>query len=65
VGRNCVIGAGALLPEGKSVPDNSLALGSPAKVVRRLDDAAAAMLTLAAASYVKNWRRFAAGLQPA
>ena len=29
--KNCLVGAGALVTEGKVFPDNSLILGSPAK----------------------------------
>lgn len=36
IGDNCIIGAGALVTEGKEIPSGSLALGSPAKVVRQL-----------------------------
>jgi len=36
VGRNCLVGAGAVLTENTSVPDGSLVLGIPAKVVRAL-----------------------------
>ncbi|WP_051273634.1 gamma carbonic anhydrase family protein [Desulfotruncus alcoholivorax] len=36
IGANSVLGAGSLLPQGKEIPANSLALGSPAKVVRQL-----------------------------
>ncbi len=63
IGRNCLIGAGALIPERKIVPDNSLVVGMPGKVVRELDEAAIRGLTLSAASYVANWKRFAAGLR--
>lgn len=62
VGRDCLIGAGALVPEGRTIPDGSLALGAPARVVRTLDEAAVARLRAAADSYVRNWRRYAAGL---
>ena len=65
VGRNCVIGAGALLAEGKEIPDNSLVVGAPGRVIRSIDSDAAAMLTLAAARYVANWKRFSAELGPA
>lgn len=34
VGKNCVIGAGALVTEGMEIPDNSVAVGIPAKVVK-------------------------------
>jgi carbonic anhydrase/acetyltransferase-like protein (isoleucine patch superfamily) len=62
IGRNCLIGAGALIPEGKTIPDNSLVVGQPGKIIRVLDDAAAAKLTLSAESYQRNWKRFAAGI---
>ena len=38
IGRNCIVGAGSVVTEGKEFPDNSLIIGSPAKVVRTLDD---------------------------
>ena len=38
IGKNCVIGAGALVTRGTNIPDGSLAFGSPAKVVRPLTD---------------------------
>lgn len=59
IGRNCLIGAGALIPEGKVIPDNSLVVGQPGKIIRVLDEEAAAKLTLSALSYQKNWKRFA------
>ncbi len=62
IGRNCLVGAGALVTEGKEFPDNSLIVGSPAKAVRSLDEQAVARLRGAAAHYVANGRRFAAGL---
>ena len=35
---NCIIGAGALVTQNKVVPEGSLALGNPAKVVRELTE---------------------------
>ena len=63
IGRNSIVGAGSVVTEGKEFPDNSLILGSPAKVVRTLDDAAAAKLRQSAEHYVENGRRFAKGLK--
>ena len=63
IGRNCLVGAGALVTEGKEFPDNSLIVGSPARVVRELDDAAAARLGMSAEIYVANYRRFLKGLE--
>ncbi|MCO4055182.1 MAG: gamma carbonic anhydrase family protein [Bosea sp.] len=62
IGRNCLVGAGALVTEGKEFPDNSLIVGSPARMIRTLDDAAAARITASAAGYVANWKRFAGEL---
>ncbi len=53
---------GALITEGKSFPDRSLIVGSPARAVRTLDDETVARLRFSAESYVRNWRRYAAGL---
>src|SRR4030095_1808487 len=63
IGRNCIVGAGSVVTEGKEFPDNSLIIGSPAKVVRTLDDAAAGKLVKIAEHYVENAPRFAKGLK--
>ena len=63
IGRNSIVGAGSVVTEGKEFPDNSLIIGAPAKVVRTLDDGAAAKLLQSAESYVANSRRFARGLR--
>ncbi|MBR5295955.1 MAG: gamma carbonic anhydrase family protein [Clostridia bacterium] len=38
IGKGCLIGAGALVKEGQEIPDFSLCVGVPAKVVRTLDE---------------------------
>ena len=58
----CLVGAGALVTEGKQFADNCLIVGSPARVVRTLDEAVVAAQRRWAAHYVDNWRRFAASL---
>ena len=63
IGNNCLVGANALITENKEFPDNSLIVGSPARVVRTLDEASAARLALSAESYVRNWQRFARDLK--
>ena len=63
IGRNCIVGAGSLVTEGKEFPDNSLIVGSPAKVVRTLDEAAAAKLTESGQRYVQNAQRHSRGLK--
>jgi len=54
IGKNCLVGAGALVTEGKEFPDNSLILGSPAKVVRQLTAEAIEALRGNASSYVSK-----------
>ncbi|NPC55607.1 gamma carbonic anhydrase family protein [Caenimonas soli] len=63
IGRNCIVGAGSVVTEGKQFPDNSLIFGSPAKVMRTLDEAAAVNLAQSAEHYVDNARRYAKGLK--
>jgi len=58
IGKNCIIGAHSLIPEGKEIPDNSLVMGAPGKVVRELDENAAKMIQASADVYVANWKRF-------
>ncbi|MGD8718659.1 MAG: gamma carbonic anhydrase family protein [Candidatus Zixiibacteriota bacterium] len=38
VGEGSTLGAGSLVPPGKAIPPGVLAIGSPAKVVRKLSD---------------------------
>ena len=64
IGEGCLIGAGTLIGEGKEIPPRSLVFGSPGKVIRQIDDANAARIRHGAGHYVKNWKRFAAGLKP-
>ena len=63
IGRNCVVGAGSVVTEGKEFPDNSLIVGSPAKAIRTLDAEGVAKLAHLAPHYVDNARRFARGLK--
>ena len=36
IGKNSIIGAGALVREGQIIPDNSLVVGCPAKILREV-----------------------------
>lgn len=64
IGKNCLIGAGALITENKVIPDNSLVMGSPGKVVRELDEQAVQRLTASALHYTENAARFRRDLTP-
>lgn len=63
IGTGSIVGAGALVTEGKIFPPNSLIVGSPARVVRQLDDSAAQMLRASAAHYVAKSQACAIGLR--
>ena len=65
IGRNCLIGANTLITEGKDIPDNSMVMGAPGKVVRTLDEGAEQMIRGSALHYVENWKRYARDLTPA
>jgi carbonic anhydrase/acetyltransferase-like protein (isoleucine patch superfamily) len=58
VGRNCVIGARAL------IPDNSVVMGTPGRVIRQTTEADTAMIAETVAFYVANQDRFRKGLAP-
>ena len=64
IGADCIVGANALVTEGKAFPDGSLIVGAPARLARPLTDAEIAGLRLSAATYVANARRYAIGLTP-
>ena len=61
VGKNCLVGANSLIPEGKDIPDGSLVMGSPAKVIRQLDDRAIDGLRISSQNYIANYKRFREG----
>ncbi|MEO0367514.1 MAG: gamma carbonic anhydrase family protein [Pseudomonadota bacterium] len=54
IGENCIIGAGALVTENMEIPDGSMALGSPAKVVKEVGDGVKKMLLKGAEHYVEK-----------
>lgn len=58
IGRECLIGANTLITEGKSIPDRSLVLGSPGRIVRTLSEEEVAGLRAIAAHYVERARHY-------
>jgi carbonic anhydrase/acetyltransferase-like protein (isoleucine patch superfamily) len=63
IGANCLVGAHALVTEGKEFPDNSLIVGSPARAIRTLDAEAVERLRWSSRHYVENWQRYAKGMR--
>lgn len=64
IGKFCIIGAHALVTEGMDVPDFSMVLGTPGKVVKQLPPSYAAHLLESAAHYVEMGQRHASGEFP-
>jgi carbonic anhydrase/acetyltransferase-like protein (isoleucine patch superfamily) len=64
IGRNCIIGANTLVRENMQIPDNSMVLGSPGKVLRELDEESAARLKKSATVYVEKSQRYRRDLSP-
>lgn len=62
IGKNCMIGAGALVTQGTVIPDNSLVIGSPAKVKRTLTEEEIADIVSNADYYVKEAEEYRNGL---
>lgn len=58
IGRNCLIGANSLITEGKDIPDNSMVMGAPGKVVREVSESQIWFLAGSAQHYVENWKRY-------
>ncbi|NQV68092.1 MAG: gamma carbonic anhydrase family protein [Rhodobacteraceae bacterium] len=64
IGKGCLIGAGALVTEHKVIPDGSLVVGTPGRVVRQLDDQVIAGLLQSAQIYQNNASHFSQVLRP-
>ncbi|SIS64771.1 MAG: gamma carbonic anhydrase family protein [Thalassolituus maritimus] len=63
IGKHCIIGANALVPEGMDIPDGSLVVGSPAVIKRELTDMQKKLLEASAAHYVQNAERYTSTLE--
>ncbi|MEL6533996.1 MAG: gamma carbonic anhydrase family protein [Bacteroidota bacterium] len=61
VGAYCVIGAHSLITEGKEIPEGSLVMGAPAKVIRPLTEEEKNKLAASAEHYVHNAADYMSG----
>ena len=61
IGDNCIIGAGSIIGMGKKIPPGSLAVGSPARVIRKLGEEDLDHIHGFAARYVALQTRYRAG----
>lgn len=63
IGKQCLIGANALVTENMDIPDGSMVLGSPAKIVKTLDQPTQTRLKMGAEHYVQNSAHYKTGLK--
>jgi carbonic anhydrase/acetyltransferase-like protein (isoleucine patch superfamily) len=62
IGKNCLIGANALIKSKMVIPDGSVVMGSPAKIVREITETEIKIIEAGAKHYVENGRRFKVSL---
>jgi carbonic anhydrase/acetyltransferase-like protein (isoleucine patch superfamily) len=63
IGDQSLVGAGTIVPEGKSFPPRSLLLGMPAKIVRTITDEDLEMMRFNADDYIIRRGRYLAKLK--
>lgn len=64
IGKNSLVGAGAIVTEGKTFPERSLILGAPAKAVRTLSDEEVAGLAGNSQTYIERAALYKTELKP-
>ena len=64
VGAYCLLGANSMVTSGKTIPDRSLVMGSPGKVVRSLTDEECRELERAAEVYRQKISLYKSALKP-
>ena len=62
IGKGCLIGAASLITENKVIPDGSLVLGSPGKIIRQLDNETKESLIASALHYQERAVEFSKNL---
>ncbi len=63
IGRHCIVAAGALVPPDHEIPDGSVVMGAPARVVRAVTEADLALIRQAASHYRARIARYRAQLR--
>ena len=63
IGHHCVIGANALVPEGRVIPDYSLVVGTPGKIIRQMDPSEVGHLKQNADHYVERAQQYLSSLR--
>ncbi|MCL2155054.1 MAG: gamma carbonic anhydrase family protein [Leptospirales bacterium] len=63
IGKNCLIGANSLIKTKAVIPDGSVVMGSPGKIIREISEAEIKIIGASAKYYIENWKRFKANLE--
>lgn len=63
IGSHCIVAAGALVPPDREIPDGSVVMGSPAKIVRSATSEDLARIAQGAAHYRARMLRYRQQLQ--
>ena len=58
IGKNSIIGAHTLITENKIIPERSLVLGSPGKIIRQVTDEEIEDIKENARHYVENFKKY-------
>ena len=58
IGNNCIIGAKTLIAENKEIPDDSLVVGSPGRVLRKVTENEKKAVLENTRHYQDNWKRY-------
>lgn len=64
IGRHCIVAAGAVVPPDREIPDDSVVMGTPAKIVRTTSAADLVLILQAAAHYRARMLRYREHLRP-
>ena len=64
IGRHTIVGAHALVTEGKEFPDGVMLLGAPARIARELTDEEIGLIRYSAKHYAENAARYLESLAP-
>ena len=58
IGNNCIIGAKTLIAENKEIPDDSLVVGSPGRIIRKVTEDEKKAVLENTKHYQDNWKRY-------
>jgi carbonic anhydrase/acetyltransferase-like protein (isoleucine patch superfamily) len=58
IGKNCIVGAKSIITENKEIPDNSLVIGTPGRVIRKVAEEEVKAVKDNAIRYQNNWKKY-------